>query len=63
MTARIKAFFSEAKTEFRHVNWPTRPEATRLTAVVIVLSLIIAVFLGAFDELFSFALRTFVLKI
>jgi len=35
MFSWIKKFFSEALTELRHVNWPTRQEATRLTLIVI----------------------------
>jgi len=62
MFEKIKKFFGEARQELRHVNWPTRKEAIRLTAVVVILSVGIAVFLGAFDYLFSFALKTFVLK-
>lgn len=60
MVTRLKKFFAEARQEFRHVNWPTREEAIRLTMVVIGLSLGLAAFLGAFDFLFSFALRTLV---
>lgn len=63
MVQRIKRFFEEARVELRHVNWPTRAEAIRLTVVVIVISLAIAVFLGAFDYLFSYLLKTFILKI
>jgi preprotein translocase SecE subunit len=36
---RIKTFFADARTEFRHVNWPTRAEATRLVVIVVGLSL------------------------
>ena len=61
MFDRIKRFFEEARTEFRHVNWPTRQEAIRLTSVVIFLSLGIAIFLGAFDYIFTAAIKRFVL--
>ncbi|MEY4731245.1 MAG: SecE/Sec61-gamma subunit of protein translocation complex [Candidatus Parcubacteria bacterium] len=44
------------------MNWPTRDEALRLTGVVIFLSVALAVFLGAFDYLFSYLLKAFVLK-
>lgn len=53
MFGRIKKFFEEARVEFGHVNWPTRKEAMRLTAIVIGLSVALAVFLGAFDYLFT----------
>lgn len=62
MTGKIRKFFEETRLEFRHVNWPTRQEATRLTAFVVILSLCLAAFLGAFDYLFTFLLRIFVVK-
>jgi len=61
MFDKIKNFFAESRQELRHVNWPTRAEAIRLTAVVIGISLGLAVFLGAFDYLFTYLLKTFVL--
>ena len=59
--SRLRKFFEEARQEFRHVNWPTRNEAVKLTALVIGISLGIAAFLGSFDYLFSFLLRILVL--
>ncbi len=61
MIAKVKKFFEEARQEFRHVNWPARNEAIKLTALVIGISLGIAAFLGSFDYLFSFLLRILVL--
>ena len=55
---RIKKFFRESWTELRHVNWPTRQEAARLTGIVIGMSLGLAVFLGIFDYLFTTLLKT-----
>ena len=54
----IKRFFSESWVEIKHVNWPTRKEAARLTGVVIGMSLGIALFLGFFDYLFTYFLKT-----
>jgi preprotein translocase subunit SecE len=62
MFARIGKFFSEAKNEIRHVNWPTRQEATRLTLIVIGIAVALAVFLGSFDYLFSFLIKNFILQ-
>ena len=62
MFARIKKFFSEAQTELRHVNWPTRQEAIRLTLIVIGISVGLAIFLGAADYLFSFLIKNFILQ-
>ncbi|MDP3724842.1 MAG: preprotein translocase subunit SecE [Nanoarchaeota archaeon] len=51
-TKKAGEFFKESREELRKVNWPTREETIRLTAFVIVFSLIIAAFLGALDMLF-----------
>ena len=42
-------FLREAKTELKKVKWPTRKELLASTAVVIVLTLIVAFFLGLVD--------------
>jgi len=63
MFGRIKTFFGDARQELRHVNWPTRQEAIRLTAIVIFLSLFIAVFLGGFDFFFTYLIKSFILRI
>ncbi|MEK7193370.1 MAG: preprotein translocase subunit SecE [Patescibacteria group bacterium] len=60
MIKKIKNFLEEARQEWRHVNWPTRQEAMYLTAVVVGLSLILAVFLGAFDYIFLEALEALI---
>jgi preprotein translocase SecE subunit len=62
MFARIGKFFSEAKTEIQHVNWPTRREAIRLTLVVIFIAVALALFLGAFDSIFSYLIKNFILQ-
>ena len=59
---KIKMFLIEARQEFKHVNWPTRQEATRLTLIVIGISLAIAVFMGVFDYLFSYGLKALLFK-
>lgn len=61
MWTSIKRFFEESRQEIRHVNWPTRAEAIRLTAIVIFIALGLAVFLGFFDWLFTNLVKGFVL--
>ncbi len=60
MLGYIKNFFVESRQELRHVNWPTRQEAIRLTAIVIGMSVILAAFLGAFNLLFSTIIKNIV---
>ncbi len=61
MIASIKKFFAESRQELRHVNWPTRQEAVRLTLIVIGIAVALSVFLGAFDYLFSYIMKTYVI--
>ncbi|MFA6354664.1 MAG: preprotein translocase subunit SecE [Candidatus Paceibacterota bacterium] len=60
MFKKIKQFFEDARQEFKSVNWPTRAEAIRLTFVVIGISIGMAIFLGVFDTLFSYIIKSFV---
>ncbi len=46
-------FFGETVSELKKVVWPTRQEATRLSVMVIIVSVVVAVILGAFDFGFS----------
>ena len=49
ITARVSQFLREAKMELKKVKWPTRKELLASTAVVIVLTLLVAFFLGLVD--------------
>jgi preprotein translocase subunit SecE len=46
---KFRQFFRESKKELTRVKWPTRKELFASTSVVIVLSLIVAFFLGLVD--------------
>ncbi len=50
-------YVKETKGELKHVSWPTRRQAIAFTVLVIVASIATAVFLGAFDFLFSVLLK------
>ncbi len=46
-------FLSEVKAELVKVTWPTKNEVIRLTAVVIIISAIVGLFLGGLDLTFT----------
>ena len=46
---RVQQFFREVAAEFRRVNWPSRAEVVRSTAVVLAVVVILAFYLGAVD--------------
>ncbi|MDI6840184.1 MAG: preprotein translocase subunit SecE [bacterium] len=53
MMDRIKKFFYEMRIELSRVAWPKRKELWGSTLVVIVISLLLAIFIGFMDILFS----------
>lgn len=46
-------FLTEVKAELYKVTWPTKNEVIRLTGVVIIISLIVGVFVGGLDYIFT----------
>lgn len=60
MFNRIKLFLEESKQEFKRVNWPSFQETARLTMIVVVFSLLTAVFLGVLDTIFAYFLSKIV---
>ena len=47
--ARLREFVQEVLAEFRKVTWPSRQELINSTVVVIVVTVVLAFFLGAID--------------
>jgi len=54
-------FLKEVRAEMNNVSWPSKQDTTRLTSVVVSVSLIVAIFIGILDFLFT-NLMTLVLK-
>ncbi|MEK7122055.1 MAG: preprotein translocase subunit SecE [Patescibacteria group bacterium] len=50
-----------SRLELKHVNWPTRKDTVKFTLLVILISLLIAAFLGFLDFLFVYLLSKLVL--
>jgi preprotein translocase subunit SecE len=46
---RIQQFFREVMAEFRKVNWPSQPMIVNSTAVVLVVTGVLAIFLWVVD--------------
>ena len=46
-------FLGEVKEEMKHVSWPTKAQAWSYTILVILISLFVAAYLGAFDWIFT----------
>jgi len=59
--SKLVAFLNDVKIELARVSWPSRKQTIQYTLVVIVMSLLVAAFLGALDAIFSFVLNKFIL--
>ncbi|MEK7471584.1 MAG: preprotein translocase subunit SecE, partial [Patescibacteria group bacterium] len=51
--SKITEYLEETKTELKHVIWPSRNQTLYYTLIIIVLSVVIAYYLGIFDFIFS----------
>ncbi len=56
----IQRYFRETTGELRKVNWPTWPEAKRLTGLVLLVMVIVGLFLAGIDY-FASELMTIVI--
>ena len=57
MVKKIRTFFQEVRAEMQKVTWSTREELMGSTAVVLTTMLILSVFIGIADFIFSSALH------
>jgi preprotein translocase SecE subunit len=62
MFAKLRNFFIESRDELRKVQWPSRSEAMYLTLVVVIVSAILAAFLGGLDIGLANLLKNFLIK-
>jgi preprotein translocase subunit SecE len=51
--SKITEYFQETKAELKHVIWPSRAQTIYYTLIVVILSVIVAYYLGIFDFLFT----------
>ena len=54
---KILEYIKGAKSELKYVNWPARRQVVLFTILVIIISFIIAYFLGFFDFIFSLGIE------
>jgi len=61
MLTKLINYLREVKIELKKVNWPTKGETLRYTLIVIGVSLVTALFLGALDFIFFKILNKYIL--
>ncbi|QSH39114.1 preprotein translocase subunit SecE [Candidatus Kaiserbacteria bacterium] len=50
---RLIQYIKDTHAEMKHVSWPTQKQTMIFTILVILLSIVVALYLGAFDYVFS----------
>lgn len=58
--SRLSNYFSETMEEMKHVSWPTKNQTLMFTMLVILISVVVAAYLGLFDYLFSLGLKNII---
>jgi preprotein translocase subunit SecE len=58
--SKFTDYIKDTKGEMKHVSWPSKKQAILFTAIVIIFSLVMAIFLGAFDLGFARLLQRFI---
>ena len=56
----IIEYAKETRTELKYVSWPTRGQTIAFSILVIVLSLLVAVYLGLLDYILKVILQKFI---
>lgn len=57
--SQIKQFVNEVRVEFQKIVWPNRKTTLGLTGIVIVLTVVISLYLGAVDMILGKAVSYF----
>jgi preprotein translocase subunit SecE len=58
----VVTFFSEVKSELSKVTWPKRQEVIKLTVLVSAVAVIIGLYVGGLDYIFTKVLTTILTK-
>ncbi|HOK00772.1 MAG TPA: preprotein translocase subunit SecE [Candidatus Pacearchaeota archaeon] len=59
---KIPLFLKEVRMEIKKINWPNRQEILKYVLIVIGVSLVVSIYLGGLDFIFTFLLQKFILK-
>lgn len=55
--SKLSNYISETREEMKHVSWPTRKQTLTFMILVIIISAVVAAYLGFFDYIFSIGLK------
>jgi len=58
MLEKLKKYLKETAGELRKMTWPTKNELIGSTVVVVIVSLVVAVFIGIVDRLLALVIKS-----
>jgi preprotein translocase subunit SecE len=59
--SKLINYIRDTRGELAHVSWPTKRQAIALTVLTILVSVLVSLYLGFFDYLFSLIIQKFVI--
>ncbi len=59
---RVIGYLREVWVELNRVDWPTRRELVSSTIVVVIVLLVMAIYLGSFDWIYTVLVKRFLLQ-
>lgn len=62
MVDRVVTYLREVRVELTRVNWPTRRELVSMTIVVVVVLLVLAIYLGLFDYIYTVIVKQWLVR-
>ena len=60
---KLTTYLKESVEEMKKVTWPTKKETYHYTLLIIGISLVMSLFLGLLDQVFSLGIQAIVFKI
>jgi preprotein translocase subunit SecE len=61
-TQKINSFFKEVWVEMKRVSWLARKDVVKYTLIVLGVTIVVSIFLGGLDYIFSTIIKIFILK-
>ena len=60
---KLTTYLKDSMEEMKKVTWPTKKETYNYTLLIIGISLVMALFLGLLDQVFSMGIKAILFKI
>lgn len=61
IVSKLTTYLKEVRLEMKKVNWPGREQTIRYTLIVIGVSLVVAIYLGGLDIIFTTLINKFII--